>query len=63
MGGREPDVKTETETKMGRCPTHGTVEGRREIPRVAFPFVLFAVMRAMARRKPFFCPTCDKPIN
>ena len=51
-------MATETQTTTGRCPTHGTVEATREIPRMGFPFIVFAILRARARRKPFLCPEC-----
>jgi hypothetical protein len=57
-------MKTEVEKRTGHCPTHGQVEGTREIPRLQFPFIVTWVMRAKARRKePFYCPTCDEPLN
>ena len=30
-------MATETQTTHGDCPTHGTVEATREIPRITFP--------------------------
>jgi hypothetical protein len=56
-------MASETETATGRCDTHGTVEATREIPRMGFPFVYFAVARAIARRRPFRCPTCGSPVT
>jgi hypothetical protein len=32
---------TETETRAGRCETHGTVEATREIPRFRWPHAGF----------------------
>jgi hypothetical protein len=55
--------KTETETRRGRCPTHGDVEGARELPRIRFPFVWFGALRMMAKRRPFQCPNCGAPIS
>lgn len=52
----------ETETRTGRCPEHGDVEATREIPKMGFPFVYFAITRAIARRRPFTCPDCGKPV-
>ena len=52
----------ETETQTGRCPEHGEVQATREIPKMGFPFVYFAVTRALARRRPFRCPDCGKPV-
>lgn len=36
----------EVETQKCNCATHGTVEATREIPRMGFPFVYFAIARA-----------------
>jgi hypothetical protein len=53
----------ETETRAGRCPTHGDVEATREIPENGFPFVYFAIARAVAKRRtPFKCPQCGEPV-
>ena len=38
----------ETQTQTGRCPTHGTVEATREVPKMGFPVVYFAIVRSMA---------------
>ena len=54
---------TETETRTGRCPTHGSVQATREIPAMGFPFVYFAVVRALARRRPYSCPTCGAAVT
>jgi hypothetical protein len=54
--------KNETETTRGRCAAHGEVEATREVPRMRFPFVYYGVVRAMAKRKPFKCPTCGSEV-
>jgi hypothetical protein len=56
-------MPNETETQSGSCPTHGSVEATREIPKVGFPFVYYAITRAMARRRPFKCPECGQPVT
>jgi hypothetical protein len=56
-------VTNEIETQTGRCATHGTVEATREMPKMGFPFIYFAVVRAMARRRPFRCPECGQPVT
>jgi hypothetical protein len=56
-------MKTEVETQAGTCPTHGRVEGTREIPRPSFPFVVYAVRRWRARREPYRCPICSAPLS
>jgi hypothetical protein len=51
-------MATEVQTRAGRCPAHGTVEATREVPAMGFPFVVYAIWRAVAQRRPFFCPEC-----
>ena len=55
-------MSTETETTTGDCPTHGTVEATRQIPRVTFPPIITAVLRALAKRRPYRCPTCGAEV-
>ena len=55
-------AQTETETRTGRCGTHGQVEATREVPRMRFPFVYYGVLRMLARRRPFHCPTCGSEV-
>jgi len=56
-------MSAEVETRTGQCATHGTVEAAREIPRMGFPFIVFGVLRAIARRRPFRCPECGEPVT
>jgi hypothetical protein len=56
-------MKTEVERTAGECPTHGRVEGTREIPRMQFPYIYFWIRRRNARHQPFHCPTCDAPLK
>jgi hypothetical protein len=53
----------EVQTQAGRCSTHGTVEATREVPKMGFPFVAYAILRAVARRRPFLCPACGAAIQ
>lgn len=55
-------MATEVQTQSGRCATHGTVQATREIPKMGFPFIVFAVWRAIAKRRPFRCPDCGAAI-
>ncbi|HXQ18420.1 MAG TPA: hypothetical protein VN781_02220 [Acidimicrobiales bacterium] len=55
-------MATETQTKTGRCETHGTVEATREVPRIQFPFIYYGLLRFLARGRPFHCPTCDAEV-
>jgi hypothetical protein len=56
-------MATETQTAIGDCPTHGEVEATRDIPRMAFPPMITAVRRALARRRPYRCPTCGARVD
>ena len=48
----------EVQTQAGRCSAHGNVEATREVPEMGFRFVVYALRRAIARRRPFRCPEC-----
>jgi hypothetical protein len=56
-------VAKEVQTQPGRCPDHGPVEATREIPGMGFPFIVFAIWRAVARRRPFTCPQCGAAVS
>ena len=57
-------MASETQTMTGDCPTHGEVEGTRQLPRVTFPPLITSAMRAVAnRRRPYRCPTCGVPVR
>jgi len=56
-------MATETQTRTGDCPTHGTVEGTRELPRLTFPYIVNSVRRARAKCRPFRCPECDSAVE
>lgn len=56
-------MASEVESRTGRCPAHGDVEATRDIPKVGFPFIYFAIARAIARRRPFRCPECGDPVT
>ena len=56
-------MATEVQTRAGRCETHGTVEAKREVPTAHFPFIVYAVRRLIATRRPFRCPTCGASVT
>jgi hypothetical protein len=56
-------MTNEVQTQAGRCSTHGTVEATREIPKMGFPYVVYAVRRAVAQRRPFLCPECGAAVH
>ena len=56
-------MATETQTRTGICPTHGTVEATREMPKAGFPYIVNAVRRALAGKRPYRCPTCGAEVT
>ena len=56
-------MATETQTMHGDCPTHGTVEATRELPRVTFPPIITAVRRSLAKKRPYRCPECGAEVE
>jgi hypothetical protein len=48
----------EVQTKTATCPTHGTVEATRKMPRPGFPYIVYAARRLIAARRPYRCPSC-----
>ena len=54
-------MNKEVEMRPGHCAAHGPVDAIRRIPAMGFPYVYFAVARAMARRQPYRCPECGQP--
>jgi hypothetical protein len=56
-------MPTEIQALTGKCAEHGTVRATREVPKMGFPFIVFAVWRAIARRRPFLCPECGAAVQ
>jgi hypothetical protein len=50
--------KSAAQTRLGRCETHGLVEGSRKMPRLIFPFIITGALRLVAMMRPFRCPHC-----
>lgn len=53
----------ELQTQSGRCAAHGTVQATRQIPRMGFPFIVYTIWRALAKRRPFRCPQCGATVE
>ena len=53
----------ELQTQTGRCANHGTVQAIREIPKMGFPFIVYAIWRAFAKRQPYRCPQCGTAVR
>ena len=56
-------MPSETQTTTGHCAAHGDVEATRPMPKMGFPFVYYAIVRKLAQRKPYRCPTCGEPVE
>jgi hypothetical protein len=56
-------MATQVETRDGSCATHGQVQATREMPKPGFPYLVYAVRRALAAKRPFRCPTCGEPVT
>ena len=56
-------MAAEVQTRQGTCPTHGSVQGTRQIPRITFPWLITAVVRAVAMRRPYLCPQCGEHVS
>ena len=56
-------MASEVQTQAGQCATHGTVEATREVPKMGFPYVVYATWRAVAQRRPFRCPECGAAVH
>jgi hypothetical protein len=56
-------MATEVQTHAGRCATHGIVQATREIPQLGFPYVVYAIRRALAQRRPYLCPECGAAVQ
>ena len=56
-------MATETQTQRGRCATHGEVQATREMPRMSFPVIVYAIRRSMAKKRPYLCPECGNPVQ
>ena len=56
-------MAAEVQIHDGRCTTHGTVQATREVPKMGFPFIVYAIWRAVAQRRPFRCPQCGAAVQ
>jgi hypothetical protein len=56
-------MASETQTRTGTCPTHGTVEATREMPKPGFPIFVYAIRRFLANKRPYTCPDCGATVT
>jgi len=51
---------TKVKTRRGRCPTHGEVEARKEVPEFRPPGLFWAVGYVASMLAPYRCPQCGQ---
>ena len=56
-------IDNETQTRQGTCPTHGTVTGIKQVPKLKFPFVISGAARGLASLRPFRCRGCGAKVS
>jgi hypothetical protein len=56
-------MSDQTETSTGICPTHGTVQAERRMPRPGWPYLVYAIRRMLAAKRPYRCPDCGMPVT
>ena len=42
---------------------HNISLATRDIPKMGFPFIVYAYLRSRAKRKPFLCPECGDAVQ
>lgn len=58
-----PMIENETHKRQGTCPTHGRVQAEKQLPKIAFPFVITAPARGLAAMRPYRCPACGAKVS
>ena len=56
-------MASDVQTRTANCPTHGTVQATRDMPKPGFPYFVYAVRRLVASRRPYRCPTCGTAVH
>ncbi len=52
--------ETMVKTRAGRCPTHGDVEARKEVPKFRAPGLFWAFQYVASMVRPYRCPQCGE---
>jgi hypothetical protein len=53
---------TQTKTKAGQCPTHGSVQATKEVPAFKPPGLFWAVQRVGSAFQGYRCPQCGAKV-
>lgn len=57
------ELATKEKTKAGNCPTHGAVEGTKEVPKFTMPGLFWGVRMLGTPFKPYRCPQCGSKVS
>lgn len=50
-------------TAAGRCPTHGDVQGTKEVPSFSWPVIFYLFQLVRSAFRPFRCPGCGQKVK
>ena len=56
-------IENETRTRAGACPSHGKVNGVKQVPKLKFPIVVTGIARGAASARSFRCPECGAKVS
>jgi predicted RNA-binding Zn-ribbon protein involved in translation (DUF1610 family) len=56
-------IDNETRSRQGKCPTHGQVTARKQVPKLKFPVVVTGIARGAAAIRPYRCPDCGARVR
>ncbi|HXU25329.1 MAG TPA: hypothetical protein VN697_14995 [Tepidiformaceae bacterium] len=59
----EGKSRSKTLYRAGQCPTHGDVQAEKQIPKVSFPFIVWAFVRVRAAFGRYSCPECGAKVS
>ena len=55
-------MKTQTRTRSGQCPTHGSVEATKEVPVFTPPGLFWGFRYLASAFRPYRCPECGTKV-
>ena len=55
--------QTKQVTRAGTCPTHGSVQGVKEVPVFKAPGLFWAIQSLGTPFKPYRCPQCGQKVS
>jgi hypothetical protein len=55
--------RSEQRTTRGECPTHGDVQGVKDLPTFSWPAIVFLFRRGWSALQPYRCPECGTKVR